>query len=283
LKSFFLIANEGKEESILLSDKVKQYLEDRDCHVESVTGYVKKEMINPETECIVVFGGDGTLLNAARELQQADIPFLGINVGRLGFLAGTEKDDVYAAMDKLIADDFIVESRMMLSGDVIRAGSVIASGVSLNDMVINRGGGLSILEFNMYVNGLHLNTYKADGLIVSTPTGSTAYSMSAGGPIVKPSASLIVVTPVCPHTLNTRSIILDPTDVVEVEVIENRKYENELGSAYFDGEHMCTLCTGDKLVVRKADVCTKIIKLSSVGFLEILRRKMSDNENCQTK
>lgn len=283
MRKFFLIANEEKEESILLSVSVKKYMEEKGCEVKSVTGYVKKEMIEPGTECIVVFGGDGTLLNAARELQQADIPFLGINVGRLGFLAGTEKDDVYEAMDKLISDNFVVEPRMMLSGDVLRDDKIIAQGVSLNDIVINRGSGLSIMEFNLYVNGLHLNTYKADGLIVSTPTGSTAYSMSAGGPIVKPSANLIVVTPVCPHTLNTRSIILDSTDVVEVEVIENRKCENELGRAYFDGEHMCTLVTGDRLVIKKAEVSTKIVKLSSVGFLEILRRKMSSNENCQTK
>lgn len=282
MKKFFLIANEGKKESIVLSANVKAYLESKGCEVQSVTGYVKKEMIEAGTECIIVFGGDGTLLNAARELQQADIPFLGINVGRLGFLAGTEKDDVYEAMDKLMADDYNVEPRMMLSGDVIREGEIIANSVSLNDIVINRGGGLSILEFNIYVNGLPLNTYNADGLIVATPTGSTAYSMSAGGPIVKPSANLIVVTPVCPHTLNTRSIVLDSSDVVEVEVVENRKYENELGNAYFDGEHLCTLQTGDKLKIKKASVCTKIIKLSNVGFIEILRRKMSNNEGCKT-
>ncbi len=282
MKKFFLIANEGKKESIVLSANVKAYLEKKGCEVQSVTGYVKKEMIEAGTECIVVFGGDGTLLNAARELQQADIPFLGINVGRLGFLAGTEKSDVYEAMDKLILDDYNVEPRMMLSGDVVRNEEVIANSVSLNDIVINRGGGLSILEFNIYVNGLPLNTYNADGLIVATPTGSTAYSMSAGGPIVKPSANLIVVTPVCPHTLNTRSIVLDSSDVVEVEVIENRKYENELGNAYFDGEHLCTLQTGDKLIIKKASVCTKIIKLSNVGFIEILRRKMSNNEGCKT-
>lgn len=282
MKKFFLIANEGKKESIVLSANVKAYLEKKGCEVQSVTGYVKKEMIEAGTECIVVFGGDGTLLNAARELQQADIPFLGINVGRLGFLAGTEKSDVYEAMDKLILDDYNVEPRMMLSGDVVRNEEVIANSVSLNDIVINRGGGLSILEFNIYVNGLPLNTYNADGLIVATPTGSTAYSMSAGGPIVKPSANLIVVTPVCPHTLNTRSIVLDSSDVVEVEVLENRKYENELGNAYFDGEHLCTLQTGDKLIIKKASVCTKIIKLSNVGFIEILRRKMSNNEGCKT-
>jgi len=283
LKKFFLIANEEKIEGIELCSKVKAYLEGKGCLVKAVTGYVKKEMIEDETECIIVFGGDGTLLNAARELQQADIPFLGINVGRLGFLAATEKDDVYEAMDKLIADDYVIEPRMMLQGQVVRGDDVIAEGVALNDMVINRGGGLSILEFDMHVNGLHLNSYKADGLIVSTPTGSTAYSMSAGGPIVKPSANLIVVTPVCPHTLNTRSIVLDSTDEVEVIVVANRKYENELCNAYFDGEKMCGLETGDKLIVRKAQVSTKLIKLSSVGFLEILRRKMSSNENCETK
>ncbi len=283
MKKFFLIANEEKEESISLCNDVMKYIEDKGCEVKSVTGYAKREMIEPKTDCIVVFGGDGTLLNAARELGQTEIPFLGINVGRLGFLAGTEKDDVYEAIDKLMSDNYIIEPRMMLSGDVLRDGKIIANGVSLNDIVINRGGGLSVLEFNLYVNGLHLNTYKADGLIVSTPTGSTAYSMSAGGPIVKPSANLIVVTPVCPHTLNTRSIVLDSTDIVEVEVIENRKYERELGNAYFDGEHMCKLNTGDKLIVKKAYVSTKIIKLSSVGFLEILRRKMNSNEECQTK
>lgn len=282
MKKFFLIANENKKESTILCANVRAYLESKGCEVHSVTGYVKKEMISAGTECIVVFGGDGTLLKAARELQQADIPFLGINVGRLGFLAGTEKDDVYEAMDKLMADDYNVEQRMMLSGDVVRDGQIITNSVSLNDIVINRGGGLSILEFNIYVNGLPLNTYNADGLIVATPTGSTAYSMSAGGPIVKPSANLIVVTPVCPHTLNTRSIVLDSSDVVEVEVVENRKYENELGNAYFDGEHMCSLCTGDKLVIKKASVATKIIKLSNVGFIEILRRKMSNNENSKT-
>lgn len=283
MKKFFLIANEEKEESILLCNSVKSYIEDKGCRVKSVTGYAKKEMLEEDTECIVVFGGDGTLLNAAKELQQADIPFLGINVGRLGFLAGTEKDNVYEAMDKLMSDSYTVEPRMMLSGQVLREDQVIADGVALNDIVINRGGGLSVLEFELYVNGLHLNTYKADGIIVSTPTGSTAYSMSAGGPIVKPSANLIVVTPVCPHTLNTRSIVLDSTDIVELEVIENRKFENELGSAYFDGENMCKLITGDRLVIKKAHVKTNIVKLSSVGFLEILRRKMSNNEECQTK
>lgn len=267
----------------MLCESVKTYLEDKGCQVKAITGYAKTEMLEEGTECIIVFGGDGTLLNAARELQQADIPFLGINVGRLGFLAGTEKTDVYEAMDKLMADDFIVEPRMMLSGDVIRGDKVIASSVSLNDIVINRSGGLCIMQFDLFVNGLHLNTYNADGLIVSTPTGSTAYSMSAGGPIVKPSANLIVITPICPHTLNTRSIILDSTDVVEVRVIESRKCDNELGSAYVDGEHMCALFQGDRLVVRKSAVSTNIIKLSSVGFLEILRRKMSNDENCQTK
>ncbi len=283
MKKFFLIANEEKEESVLLCNNVRAYIEEKGCQVRTVTGYVKKEMIENGTDCIVVFGGDGTLLNAARELQQADIPFLGINVGRLGFLAGTEKDNVYEAVDQLISGAYTVEPRMMLSGDVVREGKVIASGVALNDIVINRGGGLSVLEFDLYVNGLHLNTYKADGIIVSTPTGSTAYSMSAGGPIVKPSANLIVVTPVCPHTLNNRSIVFDSTDIVELEVIENRKFENELASAYYDGESVCRLMTGDRLIIKKAEVSTKIIKLSHVGFLEILRRKMSSNEECQTR
>lgn len=283
MKNFFVIANEEKQESIILSEKIKDYIEKKQCRVKCVTGYVRKEMIEPETECIIVLGGDGTLLNAARELKDTDIPLLGINLGHLGFLAEVEKDNIFETIDKLLDDAFTVEPRMMLVGDIVRDNNIIAKSVALNDIVVGRAGVLSVMDFNMYVNGLHLNSYKADGIIVATPTGSTAYSMSAGGPIVKPSANLIVITPVCPHTLNTRSIILESTDVVEIEVTQSKKCHKEIGYAYFDGENMCSLVPGDKIVIRKSNISTKIIKLSSVGFLEILGKKMGNNENGKTK
>ena len=129
------------------------------------------------------------------------------------------------------------------------------------------------------MNEMKLNKYKADGMIISTPTGSTAYSMSAGGPIVKPSASLILLTPICPHTLNTRSIILDSEDVVDIVVKNKRNVENDIRFAYFDGDKAISLMSGDRISISKSKISTKIIKLSSKSFIEILKRKMSDNED----
>jgi NAD+ kinase len=243
-----------------------------------IIGYVDKNMVESGTECVIVLGGDGTLLMAARNLVGMDIPFIGINCGNLGFLAEVEPDAIYDTLDKLLTDEYQLESRMMLTGTLVRNGEVLFSNIALNDIVINRCGPLRIIDFNVYVNGLKLNEYKADGMIISTPTGSTAYSMSAGGPIVKPSARLMVLTPICPHTLNTRSIVLDATDVIELEVLNKKGYRDGTKSVYFDGDSEIPLTTGDRIIIKKSDIYTNIIKLSSKSFLEILKRKMSDNE-----
>ena len=182
-------------------------------------------------------------------------------------------------LEKLLENHYTLEKRMMLTGRIIRNGKILSENVALNDIVINRGGLLRVIDFDIYVNGMKLNQYKADGMIVSTPTGSTAYSMSAGGPIVKPSANLILLTPICPHTLNTRSIILDADDIVELEVLNKRRVENDERFAYFDGDMAIKLISGDRISISKSKISTGIIKLSSRSFIEILKRKMSDNED----
>lgn len=278
MKKFLIVANSDKEATLKVANDILDYLLKHNANGKIVVGYVEKTMVEDNTDCVIVLGGDGTLLMAARNLVGLDIPFIGINCGNLGFLSEVEPDAIVDTLDRLIADKYKVESRMMLTGTLLRNGQTIASNIALNDIVINRLGPLRVIDFNVYVNGLKLNEYKADGMIVSTPTGSTAYSMSAGGPIVKPSANLILLTPICPHTLNTRSIILDYTDVIEIEVLNKRGYRNDTRSVYFDGDSELILENGDKILIKKSEIYTKIIKLSSKSFLEILKRKMSDNE-----
>ena len=160
----------------------------------------------------------------------------------------------------------------MCSSDLI-----IADDIALNDIVISREGHMHVVQFNNYVNDTYLNTYKADGIIIATPTGSTGYSLSAGGPIVSPDASMILMTPLAPHTLNTRSIVFPAEDSVTVELGEGRDGSVEKGVAYFDGASKVVLLTGDKIRIVRSQKDTKIIKINNISFLETLRKKMSNN------
>lgn len=276
---FFIIANSHKDSVQNKIDEMIAYLSSKGKRCGYVNGYVSKKDVPADVECVMVLGGDGTLLRSSRELMERDYAFIGVNFGHLGFLAEVEKDGVKEMLDRLINDRFNIEHRMMLKGKVIREGRVIAEEAALNDIVINRSGLFGIMDFSVYVNDMRLKDYRADGMIVATPTGSTAYSMSAGGPIVKPSANLVVLTPICPHTLNTRSIVLEGEDVIEIEINQGKKDIDSVRAVYFDGDRYVEVINGDKIIIRRSDISTKIIKLSSVSFLEILGKKMSSNED----
>ena len=235
------------------------------------------ERIPEGTECIIVLGGDGTLLQAARDVVDLEIPLFGINMGTLGYLAEIDQYSIYPAMDRLMSDRFTIEKRMMLFGTLIHEGQAAGSDIALNDIVISREGSLRVVRFNNYVNDTYLNTYKADGIIISTPTGSTGYSLSAGGPIISPAASMILMTPLAPHTLNTRSIVFSPEDVIEVELGEGRDGSIESGMAYFDGAAAMPMVTGDRIRIEKSTKATRIIKINNISFLETLRKKMRNN------
>jgi len=283
MKRFCVVAMREKQEILQAASQIKKYLEERNCTCFLNAGYVKREKISGDTQCAIVLGGDGTLLQAARELAQTKIKLIGVNFGRLGFLAEVEKDDIIKTLDCLIRDEFTVEKRMLLNGRIVRNGTVIAESVALNDIVINRSNIMRVMQLKIWINGMLLNEYSADGIIVSTPTGSTAYSMSAGGPIVKPSARLIVMTPICPHTLNTRSIILDAEDVIEIQAYSKRKYDNDIKKVFFDGDEDVELDEGDQVIIERSVLETEIIKLKSRSFLEILGKKMGANEGAEAE
>ena len=188
----------------------------------------------------------------------------------------TDPAKVPSDIDGILADEYTIEHRMMLCGSIYRDGKLIAEDAALNDITITREGNLRVVRFDNYVNGEFLNSYSADGIIIATPTGSTGYSLSAGGPIISPSASLMLMTPLAPHTLNTRSIVFPAEDVIEVELGPSRDGGIEQGMAYFDGDTRVPMKTGDRIVIKKARRDTLIVKISNISFLETLRKKMAN-------
>lgn len=284
MEHFYVITNPTKDAELKTACSIREYLISRGktCLVDEGTknpdggGYTYKEQVSGEIDCIIVVGGDGTLLQAAIDLADRDIPFLGINLGTLGFLAEVNRTGIEDALDKLIKNEYEIEKRMMLCGKSHYIGGIKDEARALNDIVITRKGSLQIINFNIYVNGQFLHRYHADGMIVSTPTGSTGYSLSAGGPIVEPKAELILLSPICPHSMQNRSIVLSSGDVVVVEIESSRDGENQEVEAIFDGSHKVSLCTGERIEIKKSEKTTGIVKLSKVSFLEVLHRKMSD-------
>ena len=277
MKQFYLITNAGKDPDQIYTKRIAEYIRSHGGNAVCVDGEkpVSEQVNVSQPDCVLVLGGDGTLLRAARNMMDKDIPLLGINLGTLGYLAEVESSNLESALDQLLQDDFTREERMMLVGRVEKQG-VSEENYALNDIVISRCGTLQILTFQIYVNGQFLNSYSADGIIVATPTGSTGYNMSAGGPIVEPCARLLLLTPICPHTLNTRSIILAPEDEIRIEIPQGRDGQMQTVEANFDGSHKITLQTGDHIVIRKAVKTTGILKLNTESFLAVLHKKMSE-------
>lgn len=272
---FGIVTNEMKDPQMRVTNRIREYLEVRGASCE-VRGRAAE--IVSAVDCILVLGGDGTMLQAAKETAGRNIPLLGINLGTLGYLAEVEVNNLEDALNKLIKGEFETEERMMLHGILHRKNDRIQTSPSLNDISIARCGTLRIIKLNIYVNGKFLCQWKADGIILSTPTGSTGYNMSAGGPLVDPGAGLLLLTPVCAHTLNARSIVLRAEDEVEIEVDHGRDGSRLIVEANSDGSEKYTMETGDRICIRRARETTTIIKLSKASFMEILHKKMSDEK-----
>ena len=275
MERFFIVTNEGKDKDGQVTGRVKALLEARgkSCTLcEDAWKDMKADSMPKDIDCAIVIGGDGTLIGVARLLKK-EVPIMGINMGTLGYLTEIEVDRIEESLDQILSGHYMLEDRMMLDGIFDDGGENVA----LNDIVLSRKGNLRIIHFNVYVNGTLLNSYEADGIVISTPTGSTAYNLSAGGPIVEPTASLIVITPICSHALNTSSIVLSAEDEIRIEIGEGRHGRSEEVYISFDGTDTREIVTGQTVTIRRSAMITKLMKLSKVGFLEILRRKMKGN------
>lgn len=284
MDSFYIITNKDKDPGFQTTRFVKEYLEKRgkkctirENMVESGGNYKYTDAagIPDDVDCVLVLGGDGTLLQASRDLTERDFPLLGINMGTLGYLAEVDRKGIEPALERLLAGEYQIVSRMMISGEVYHQGKKVMEDLALNDIVIGRYGRLRIIDFKIYVNGEYLNRYSADAMVISTPTGSTGYSLSAGGPIVSPEASMLLMTPVAPHTLNTRSIILPDDAEITVEMLPGHSRSGDDAEVTFDGDTSVRLTCTDKVVIRKAVKKTRLIKINQISFLEVLRTKMN--------
>ena len=284
MDSFYIITNKDKDPRFQTTRFVKEYLEKRgkkctirENMVESGGNYKYTDAagIPDDVDCVLVLGGDGTLLQASRDLTERDLPLLGINMGTLGYLAEVDRKGIEPALERLLAGEYQIVSRMMISGEVYHQGKKVMEDLALNDIVIGRYGRLRIIDFKIYVNGEYLNRYSADAMVISTPTGSTGYSLSAGGPIVSPEASMLLMTPVAPHTLNTRSIILPDDAEITVEMLPGHSRSGDDAEVTFDGDTSVRLTCTDKVVIRKAVKKTRLIKINQISFLEVLRTKMN--------
>ncbi|MCH5281390.1 MAG: NAD(+)/NADH kinase [Lachnospiraceae bacterium] len=289
MEHFYIITNKPKDEQLQITDEVVSFLEEKGkrCTLcvrdKSAEEYRKNTLkarqeiqVPKDVDCILVLGGDGTLLQAAGDTMDLDIPLLGINLGSLGFMAEVEKGNLKQALTALINGDYHVEERMMLDGQLFHEGEKVKEFHALNDIVLTRTGSLKIVSYDIYVNGQFLNSYHADGVIVSTPTGSTGYNMSAGGPLVEPQAKLLLLTPICPHTIGARSIVLSPEDVIEIKVQSSHNGEEQEMEVNFDGSLTRQMCQGDSIKICRSKRVTKFIRLSKVSFLEVLHKKLSE-------
>jgi NAD+ kinase len=237
----------------------------------NMRGYEPDE-IPALVEMIIVLGGDGTLLSAARVVADAhtDVPIFGVNLGSLGFMAEVSLDELYGNLEKAIAGKLATEDRIMLNASVLRGGKRIAQYRVLNDAVINKGALARMMELRVSVNDGHLTTLRADGLIVATPTGSTAYSLSAGGPIIHPTIHCFVITPICPHTLSNRPIALPDSVVVTVCLTS----PSEDVSLTLDGQIGFPLQPNDVVTIKKSQFRMRLIKHPAKSYYEILRTKL---------
>jgi NAD+ kinase len=231
---------------------------------------VEMRDIPNHAEMIIVLGGDGTLLSIARLVGDHDVPILGVNLGGLGFLTEITLEELYRVLEKVIQGDFITNERVILNAAIIRRGERMAEFTVLNDAVINKGALARIIDLETTINGEYLTTFKSDGLIISTPTGSTAYNLSAGGPIVYPSLHCIIVTPICPHTLTNRPIVIP--DDVEIQAILKTKQQEVILT--LDGQQGFSLEFEDVVEVKKAENRILLIKSPYRHYFEVLREKL---------
>ena len=277
MNNFFIIANKQKDINLEITEQIRHHISRLGAVCNIYDQYdrdVSSIDIPEETQCILVIGGDGTILAAARMLVGSNIPLLGINLGTLGFLADVNLADLSKTLDLLLQDQYQVENRIMLTAEVYKQGKKAATYIALNDFNINRFGASRVIGLKVGINGSVIDRYRADGVIVCTPTGSTGYNLSAGGPIINPTCKNFVITPICPHSLTARSIVLAKEDIVTEEVEQIRSNIKEEAIISFDGREGLSLFPGDQVKIYKSQEVTPFIKATEVSFVQILKEKL---------
>lgn len=278
MKKIGIICKTGRPEPVEILKELVPYLNKKGLEVFvdndvaktlDIEGKTRAE-ISQVAEIVIVLGGDGTMLSVARLVCEYGIPILGVNLGGLGFITEVQRTDVFDAVDKVLAGAYSFEDRLMLTANIHRHGEKIAEYTALNDVVINKGALARLIDLETFIDKAYVTTFRADGLIVSTPTGSTAYSLSAGGPILYPTMDSLVLTPISPHTLTNRPIVLP--DNVLMEVVLRSPVEGVFMT--MDGQVGFSLRQNDTVVISKSPFKTRLIIPYERDFFQILRTKL---------
>lgn len=279
MDKFCIIVNRDRDEQLELTNRVKNYLEEQGkqyvIRMESL-GLAGQEWepLPQDVDGIIVLGGDGTLIRAANRLMAYDIPMFGINAGTVGYMTGVEASEAERGLERLCNGTFRVEERMMLEAEF----NGQYEDTVLNEVAITRSGVSRIINLAVYVNGALLDVVSGDGLLIATPTGSTGYNLSAGGAVVKPEAKLILITPICPHSLSSREIVVEAEDEIAVEILQSKRGPEVEAVVTFDGRAARKLKPDDKILVKRSKYTTKMVQLDEKTFFEVLRSKLGSVE-----
>ncbi|GAA4709769.1 NAD(+)/NADH kinase [Brevibacillus fulvus] len=280
MKTIGIVANKGKPETRIVARELLYLLEQKGATVlleENIAADLGRpeiaatlEQLCQNAQFACVLGGDGTLLGIARRLAGCSLPIFGINLGTLGFLSEAEPDNLPEAVDNLLSEKFVIEHRSMLEAKLVRDGDILGVYTAMNDIGIAKGSFCRIIQCEIYLDDDYVATYNGDGVIVSSPTGSTAYSLSAGGPIVAPNVPALLLTPVAPHSLTARPMVFSAEQVIRIEV---DAVHNEMGLS-IDGQFGYRLQGGDQIFISKSPYVTPLIKLKKGSFFEAIRTKL---------
>ena len=284
MKNFAIVTNLTKDPCRSYFNGIKNIIESCGCNCtasifissdsENIYGKADSDSIPEDTELIISLGGDGSFLHTAKDLIDRNIPIVGVNLGNLGYLTEIDADGFKTAFTHIVEGEYRIEKRMVLKGSIIRSGKEIVSDIAINDIVLNRIGSMNIMDFDIMVNGSFLNSYSADGYIISSPTGSTGYNLSAGGPVAHPEAGIIITTPICAHSLNSRSVVFSSDSTIEV-LIKGRGSEGRSVKALsFDGGREIILNNDDLIRVEKSEKVLNNLRLNKLSFVEHLGKKM---------
>jgi len=284
IKKIGIVSKPRKAEIREIVPQLVGWLRERDIEVsidketgailESSEKCLTRNELPGKVDLLVVLGGDGTLLAAARALYRREVPIFAVNLGDLGFLTVITRDELYPALEGVLSGNYRSERRVQIEGELVRADEVLSSFRALNDVVLNKGAIARIQDFEVYADGEFISNYKSDGLIVATPTGSTAYSLAAGGPVVSPFVEAFMITPICAHTLTNRPLVLRDSAKIEIVV----KSQREAAYLTVDGQVGIATHSEDIIRVRKSDSCVELIQPPQRNYYEILRQKLKWGE-----
>lgn len=261
-----------------------EYLSTKSCTVildHSVDGLldetvVSRKELGIQSDLVITIGGDGTILNAARSLADKNVPLVGINIGGLGFLADVPPDEIETVLDNVLSGNFLEEKRFLLKASVHRNNEIIFTADALNDVVVHVRDVARMIEFETYIDGLFVNHQRADGMVVSTPTGSTAYALSSGGPILQANLDAIALVPICPHTLSNRPLVVNSSSEVDILICETRQ---AIAQVTCDGQTSFEVKLGDHIIIKRKKNAMTLLHPPGHNYFEILRAKLHWSEH----